>query len=903
VRDISFSAITLRLLALACAVLLVGCRITVVAEPGGRVITATGDGDCSPGESCMVDVINGSVYEEIFTGEPDPGFVFTGWKEEYKHLCGGSKSPCALLGVPPNLTSIDVDLMIVAQFERSPITVPGLPATLARDALLDVQVQAPVRIPVTDLELAYGPAGMSLDANGRLTWQPDIVMVGSEQLINFGIGLKSDPGYVANFSIELLDADGSQMVSRSGIAASKNEYSMWIGQFDSDSAPEILTADTRRIMTAEVRDGSLVQDWLYPFALDTQRLLSQVVGADLDGDGVQEVIALTSGSVFLIRDRGALAIPVFEAASEFDRVLSVATADTDADTAIELVLLVKTGSGLDSILLIDSDTLEVERTLPVELRPLFMDTMILTGNVDADPAPEAVLRDGYVIDLVSGAVEWDYGQAFGTLAALADVNGDDIAEIFASQTWGDPALFSATEQRKLWDLGIDDGLGRCSLGATDFDGDNSDELVVGHCQGMPGLEIYDATLASATLKADIPERLWDPESIAAGDVDDDGDIDLAFATRPRGGPSSSLGIALQDTGDLALISNTSPTVLGEFEAAGVASQPGSGYEAVFVAPDTYQNAQRLVLMDLDGQLRVSAPYNDPFQTRGRAEVADYDKDQTDEIILSSMNILNDLLEIVSADTLASEWVWDWADTVDDIAALAVADMNGDGFTDAVVANGRGISVIDIYHQVELWRGGDYENFEMIQAGDLTGDGRPEILVSTISINPDIGVRLRALQWHAQSQSYAEYLTSGTGPGQGCARAEIADIDEDPGVEILCLVSAPNNAITAQFKILKPDFSMKWSFALPYAVTDFAIESRPGPLKNILVAAAKGNRLCVFNCTGDSRIQAVSVRDGRLIWESPLLLGEPKAHSLRPFQDAAGRRRLAFSSKYGMHITH
>ena len=54
------------------------CKIELVSGPGGMISTESGTADCAAGETCIVDVENGSVYYEVFTAVPDTGHVFVG---------------------------------------------------------------------------------------------------------------------------------------------------------------------------------------------------------------------------------------------------------------------------------------------------------------------------------------------------------------------------------------------------------------------------------------------------------------------------------------------------------------------------------------------------------------------------------------------------------------------------------------------------------------------------------------------------------------------------------------------------------------------------------------------------------------------------------------------------------
>ncbi|MEO0436052.1 MAG: choice-of-anchor X domain-containing protein [Pseudomonadota bacterium] len=80
---------------LSFAATVAGCRIVQEVPEGGRIASSSGDHDCDAG-TCTIDLASGSAWSEIFTGEPEEGFVFSEWKKAQGYLCGGSSEPCAL---------------------------------------------------------------------------------------------------------------------------------------------------------------------------------------------------------------------------------------------------------------------------------------------------------------------------------------------------------------------------------------------------------------------------------------------------------------------------------------------------------------------------------------------------------------------------------------------------------------------------------------------------------------------------------------------------------------------------------------------------------------------------------------------------------------------------------------
>ena len=88
--------------------LMQGCKITQVVSANGAIVSRTGNYDCPTGQTCVIDVVNGSVFSDTFTAAPNAGYRFAGWKKQNGYLCGGNRTPCALENVPASFTAVDV---------------------------------------------------------------------------------------------------------------------------------------------------------------------------------------------------------------------------------------------------------------------------------------------------------------------------------------------------------------------------------------------------------------------------------------------------------------------------------------------------------------------------------------------------------------------------------------------------------------------------------------------------------------------------------------------------------------------------------------------------------------------------------------------------------------------------
>ena len=61
----------------------------------GRVTTTSGAIECPAGQNCSIN-ISDVAFDETFVAEPAVGFVFKGWTQKDRALCGDTSGPCRL---------------------------------------------------------------------------------------------------------------------------------------------------------------------------------------------------------------------------------------------------------------------------------------------------------------------------------------------------------------------------------------------------------------------------------------------------------------------------------------------------------------------------------------------------------------------------------------------------------------------------------------------------------------------------------------------------------------------------------------------------------------------------------------------------------------------------------------
>lgn len=80
---------------LCASLLLIGCKLTIVAPEGGRVVAESGAFICTESSSCTVDIVD-LFFEETFVAVPAQGYRFQKWVAREYGFCGNTRASCYL---------------------------------------------------------------------------------------------------------------------------------------------------------------------------------------------------------------------------------------------------------------------------------------------------------------------------------------------------------------------------------------------------------------------------------------------------------------------------------------------------------------------------------------------------------------------------------------------------------------------------------------------------------------------------------------------------------------------------------------------------------------------------------------------------------------------------------------
>lgn len=150
-------------------------------------------------------------------------------------------------------------------------------------------------------------------------------------------------------------------------------------------------------------------------------VVQEVAAADLDGDGLDEIVAWTNMAALYIWSSRDYRLLFETLQNDFRAIHGMAIGQVDDDPALEVVL------NADSKLhFYDGVTFNREWTSLHEYEA----TRLAIGDVDGDNLEEIVLNTGQVVDSRTGDVEWE-DEVFGDRIQLVDIDGDGIPEVLS----------------------------------------------------------------------------------------------------------------------------------------------------------------------------------------------------------------------------------------------------------------------------------------------------------------------------------------------------------------------------------------------------------------------------------------------------------------------------------------
>jgi hypothetical protein len=753
---------------------------------------------------------------------------------------------------------------------------------------------------IPGLEVAYGPAGFNVDSHGLVTWKADGPLFDKQTDFNWGIRIRGNDTSMLSGTIKVTDAARLYPIRRTGVQIPIQNNGLVVGDFDGDGKNEMLIGSSNAVYILRKLGASFQQSWVYPFDVtdDSSQNGSEpvysVAAHDIDGDGKQEIF-FSKGNV-LVRLDG---VNRREAARKPLRCLAMKLADVDRDGHMDLVCLASSGSyygSLSKIVVLDPTTLAEKWSTP----ELNLGGTFAIGNVDHDAALEIVTAGGYVFDGQTHQNEWAYGQPFGSVVDVGDLDGDGVDDIVGMVDWSAVRVYSAVYKSPIWEYtpGWND---MDTLIVADADGDGKVEAIVGNGQWGEVFAIgYNTTLAGPELLWHIDSQNHGVTSIAVGDVDGDGVRDVVWGTGASSSGRDDLVVAsFNPVIAIKWTSEDSPQLDGGFYGGALARIGGGASRLLFACPRTnsgYDGFRAIALDPATDTLSVSSEIGTNWANNHAFDIVDYDHDNVDEMFIGTAQTYNGYFTAYDFSADTAEWQ---SPSTDFQTAMAVthADMNGDGYPDLIGVTmgnsssspGPYLSVYDVHAQTLIWKStGLSGGAANVRVADLDHDGKPEIIVPGGT----------GLVIYAKAPSGSGYLQRASVTTSPVFDLLVADLDGDNVPEIYTLESDSSFSNTT---LKRYDTQLKLVHSTPLGIqaTSMFVEDSAFARKNLLISTSQGS----YPTPTTNELWAVDAQSGAEVWRSPALPGPIPLNSLQ-YGDlhGNGKKAISFGASGGMFYT-
>jgi hypothetical protein len=459
-----------------------------------------------------------------------------------------------------------------------------------------------------------------------------------------------------------------------------------------DGRPEIISCSNGAPFAMEYRSGAYAQRWFGP-AVDCKA----VAAGDADGDGATDVIVAGSTGLYIFDPRGSgaprasVAIPTvandvafgnvdFDAAPEIVVVSNFKTYVYDAAT-LQLqwtvshggnhgVIADVDGDARNEIILGDGSILDGGHQV-LKWGYLGGFQYLTAGNVDADAKAEIVFTpNGYAtsVTVLNGdTMTTSTVTGFPTIQELAvgDADGDGVNEIIAGNDQWGSITARHADSTAAWSIDHPDS-GCMAIAVADVDGDGVREVIWGAGWSSSGQDaLYVGNAQTHTVEW-VSVDLDGPFSVAAGDLDGDGRTELVVVAA-----SSESGYAgsIVKIFDAATGVEQREITMGYSYASRVAIAQLDGDPALEIAVYTQS-----VIRVFDG-VTGAIEWTSPGSLLGMV-IANVDADPTSEIITSydgKLVVIHGLTNIIQSSRVFSG------------QPLAAGDVTGDGVPEVIAA--------------------------------------------------------------------------------------------------------------------------------------------------------------------------------------------------------------------------
>ena len=751
------------------------------------------------------------------------------------------------------------------------LTVSSLPQSVQAGSPVTFTVSPDIDLS-TPISLLYGPSGMEVSESGEVTWTPSIPMINPQTTVSFAFTAERVLAPEQQ-QVTVTHADFTAPTMRKGIEVAYTSNGIQVANVIGDNNNEMVILDRTGTLSVIAAKGDGYESvFTYPYAFSGEDGMTRMALFDTDGDGMSEAFVASGSNVYHVKDMNLPPVAVFESD---DIITHMLLENIDSDAAPELIIATGQYGANHNVFVYDNNLQTELLSLTTEESYNFEMTV---GNVDSDASLELVLSSGEIYDINTGDRQWYYADGFGRVLTTGDINNDGIDEVLASSGWSALTVWDIENSTQIVSIDNEDN---CSVITHNLDSDPAEEIILGDCQ-WGGIHGFDITGNTYT-------ELWtldmvDHENIGltAGDIDNDGEDELMWGTGTGSTGEDKLVVAELSPTPYVDWYNENPSQLDYFTAAGWAQIAPGESAAVYVIPstDSGYEGQRYATMTSDGDVFVSEEISSNWEQHGYATIGNINGDEYDELFLLGADFYSPRIDVIELDSGIALWQLDSNNTDMSVSAVAVADVNGDGFDDVLYADKEMLYIQDVSNNQIL---GTWATGAHIEAVAVTTDSgnNTVVLVNT----------------------YEAVLVLSFNNGQLGLRA--SSNSEDGGA-CYNMLARP---MTDSFLCVGDGYYSSNILKMSLEAEVIANVQVQGAITDAILAPDSDNIIVAFTDNDDywgaasTSIAEVDSDTGIVIWRGTSLPGMLDRHGLSHGNPDSPNMSLVIGSRAGMILTH